>query len=308
MGGIPTQYMYYSFKDILIRPFSVQDLSLVFKGVQHKRIAHIIRAMDASVDIDINELTDGDFLFCQAHARGISYPSSNITATWNCHRPVVRYKDKIVRKPFALELNEAELAERGWKREECGFANAIIVNQATIRPVLPPDNFQMPEGLAFPRVSTLIELEEALDEDEIALPYRYCIRALRWIKEGKTIADKWEYINSIHGGMELLDLAFLCEDEIIHGAEETIPIRCDRCDFTRTVKRLVDPYTFLACTTETSVLDMQYNLMGAMGISIDEDAPARKLLYWHSSYVKDKTEQDSMKQQFANTAVGGKVG
>lgn len=279
----------------MIRPFSLNELYIVGAGHRADSIRHVIRAAEIVTSCDVNQLTDGDFAYVLAWLRINSYPESPINAVWQCKsKSLLDHKRRPLNMSKAAGKSFAEIDRLGWTLKECGHENVYLAHNASMD-ITVLEDFDLPEGLSFPTVSTLVEAEDLMEEPE----FTHILDALRWIKEGKTLRDKYEYVKSL-GNLELFNKAKeMANGRITHGITETVPIECMMCSTKQTVFDKVPSFIkFFAAYTETSLYNIQYNLTTAFNIFIEDTMPSQKLLYMHSSYVKDlneKKERDALK-------------
>lgn len=290
MLGIPSDFRFYDFDAIYYRPFELKELAIIHQGLILKSVQHIIRAVQLVVSCDLNELTDGDFLFVMAYLRVYSYPNAPMTSNWTCNSEVIEDKnDQYVHNETIEKMSDAKLARLGYTRSVCGHENVSLVHGYKISHVMLPEKLKIPEYLILPRVGTLVEAEELLEEPK----YKNIVGKLRYIKSGTTLLDKLKWLKARPNKMALiLSQISKLQKSSIHGMEEYIPLRCLRCDTKRSYTKIPDMLKFFAVASPESIMDMQYNLLTSYGMQPDDDMQSRKFLYLHSCHVKDKNEEE----------------
>ena len=295
IGDLPTGFRLYSFKELMLRPFSLNELYIIAAGHQVDSIRHVIRAAQIVTSCDVNQLTDGDFAYVLAWLRMNSYPASPINAVWNCRsKSLLDHKRRKLNMSKAAGKSAAEIDRLGWTLKECGHENVYLSHGASMDIVVLEED-TLDDGLDYPRIGTLVEAEDLREEPEFV----HIVDALRWIKEGTTLRDKYEHVKQL-GNLDLFNKAkAMADGRITHGVTETVPIECMMCSTKQTIFDKVPSFIrFFAAYTETSLYNIQYNLTTAFNIFIEDNMPSQKLLYMHSSYVKDlneKKERDALK-------------
>lgn len=296
IGDLPTGFRLYSFKELLARPFTLNELYIISAANRVESIRHVLRAVDIVTSCDINQLTDGDFAYVLAWLRKNSYPESPTNAIWNCRNKLLSdHKGRKMPLSRAYGKSLQEIERLGWTLKECGHENVYLSHGASMNIEVLDEHFELPEGLDFPRIGTLAEAEDLREDPK----YENVVDALRWIKEGTTLVEKYEYLKT-QKDLTLYNAANkMAKGKITHGVTETIPIECMMCYHKQTIyDKVPDMIKFFAGYTETSLYNIQYNLTTAFNIFIDDNMPSQKLLYMHSSYVKDlneKREREALK-------------
>ena len=268
--GIPTGFKFYDFKRIFIRPLEVRDLSLLNFGVRLKTIVHVKKAIQATIDVDIDILTDGDFEYILGWHKMFSFPKAPINASWTC-----------------AEVIDGKV---------CGNKNVYMSHNASAS-VKMLDRSIVPKGLTLPRVGTLEEAEDLASEPK----YSKIVDILRVIDHPGTLEERYGFLKE---NPHLLQKAKKFSKLHTHGMTEYVPLWCSECDSRTSIDRPINKISFLGGHTENSLMDMQYNLASSLHIDPNEDMPAMKLLYIHSCFVKDM--QEKREKQKVNNAIKGK--
>ena len=290
IGDLPTGFAPYSFKELFARPFTVKELTLLYQGSNstYAGISHIIRAVNMAVSCDVNDLTDGDFEYVMAWLRLNSYPKAPNQVHWTCKRAVVSEPDTDNLRPDYFDASETELKLKGLVRRHCNEKNVEIVHNAKMEiHTLDDADLIIPyEGLDFPRVATFNEFKRLIKEHPES---EHEAKAARWIKEGKTLAEKIKLLNE--SDIDLYEKILECQTRYYHGISESMTLKCRVCKNIVKHTSYPDVRTFFASNSEQNILDMQYTLLSELKMQPDDDMPAKTLLYHYSSLAKDKQEE-----------------
>tara|TARA_Y100001963_G_scaffold127143_1_gene180304 strand:- start:1292 stop:2164 length:873 start_codon:yes stop_codon:yes gene_type:complete len=263
--GIPSGFSHYPFGKINIRPFEVRDLMLLNFGVKLKTIVHVKKAIQATIDVDVDLLTDGDFEYILGWHKMFSFPKAPVNVTWTCG-----------------ELQEGEV---------CGNKNVYMSHNARVDVKMLETS--IPDGLTLPKVGTLEEAEDLAAQPK----FSKIVDILRVVDCEGSLEDRYEFLK---GKPDLFKRARAFSKLHTHGMVETLPLWCSECDARTKVVRPIDKVSFLGGHTENSLMDMQYNLASALHMNPDDSMPSMKLLYIHSCFVKDMQEKRE-RQKAENT-------
>lgn len=296
IGALPSNgNVSYSFKDVSVRPFELGDLTPLFTAIQQSNIYNLIKTLQHCVDVDIEQLTDGDLLYVMAWIRMFSYPKSSVIVTWKCHHTVIEdHKNKIVLDPRIKSWSNSRLKDRGYKHAKCLRKNTVPLTDVSIKQYRLPEGIQLPDGFDFPRVSTLIDFDENYDGTKQEL----LAKKARWVSHGTTLEEKIKWLNRYtrKNGLSILADITSFEKRYFHGVKDVIRLDCMRCDSKDSVERIPNVIKFFSVTSEESILNMQYNLASAIGLHTDSDTPSKNLMYWHSCYEKDRIEKEEQRR------------
>jgi hypothetical protein len=254
--NVPTSFKFYDFDKIHIRQLEVRDLALLNFGVKLKTIIHVKKAIQATIDVDIDLLTDGDFEYILGWHKMFSFPKAPINASWTCS-----------------EIVDGKI---------CGNKNVYMAHNARADVIML--NSVVPEGLTLPKVGTLEEAEDLSDDPK----FDKIVNILRVIDHSGTLKERYEFLKT---QPRLFAKARKFSKLHTHGMSETIPLWCSECYARSSVTRPINKISFLGGHTESSLMDMQYNLASSLHISPNDDMLAIKLLYIHSCFIKDMQEK-----------------
>lgn len=293
IGDLPTDFAPYDFDELYIREFTVEDLKLVHMGMRGRvrPLSHILRAIQLCITEDVEVLTDGDLEFIMAWLRLNSYPKGPLLVNWTCNQRNMVYKDN--RTFYRGEpLTWQQMAVKNIEYENCDTPNVETVplgryttrihafdskEQATITD---------PE-IDFARAGTLVDFHDYIQEN----PHdRHMAEIARWVKKGKTFAAKLAYLNA-QNDLDLYERIREARKTYHHGVSEVIQLRCRVCDYRWEHTAAPRLLSFFADNTEEDLFAIQYNLLSTFGMQSDPKMPAKMLLFYHSSMVKDKQEE-----------------
>lgn len=288
VGQIPSGFKPYQFDKIFARPFTLEELLLIHSSKSLDTLTHTCRAIDLVISVDVNELTDGDLAYLMAWLRLYSYPQAPTNAIWQCKYPT--YFDAMGKYCGTHKtLKPVDIKRKGLIAKPCDKKNVYMAHGASQEIHLLDDDFELPEGLDFPRARTLLEAEDLDDKPEL----QKLFPALRCIADGKTLTDKYDLAKA---NWELFLRAQAFSKEYTHGVEEIVPIECLGCNTRDTIRRPINIKSYLYGQNDESIYDMQYNLMSAFHIDPDDKMPSKRFLYHHACFVKDMRERKEKAQ------------
>src|ERR1019366_1592529 len=92
IGNLPSNFIPYEFKKLMIRPFTIKELKLVGKaGLLHEDY-HMVRAVDLCLDQPAEELTTGDYFYILLWLKVHSSPKTPYVIDWKCPARVWTHK------------------------------------------------------------------------------------------------------------------------------------------------------------------------------------------------------------------------
>jgi len=184
-------------------------------------------------------------------------------------------------------MSDTYRKRRGIKLEQCGSKRIYIAHQAKVKTTLIGDNVELPEGLAFPTIRTLVELDDTDDYDHLG----DLIPLIRWIKGGVTMQDKFDIAKGA-GGADLISKARMMQDKFHFGLRETAPIECLNCGHKAVIDREVEVFNVLPNNSEKSILTMLDNVMQSNNTLVPYNTSSKAFLFLHSSLVKRHKEAE----------------
>lgn len=296
IGGLPTGFAPYPFKQLLIRQFVVAELQLLHHAMHSKDrpYFHIIRAVQLATSVDVSLLTDGDFEYLMAWLRMHSFPQVPLQVSWKCQQYIWAHEeDNHIGDPD-MDPNTAAL--KGYKREACAHANVEIVKNA--QPMVHELNEWKREipyaDIDFPRVNTLSDFNDYVEETKWML---HMAEVARWVKSGKTFAAKLAYLYA-QPDNELYERILKVRDRYHHGITEKMTLNCKMCNHTFKHESSPRLLSFFADNSETDIFNISYNLLSGFGMQPDMNMPAKIFLFHHSQMAKDRQESEQRAKGF----------
>ncbi len=226
IGNLPSEFIPYSQKQIFIRPFTISELKLLSKSIVLKDIKHLIKAVDNVIDIDVNDLTVGDFYYILMWLRLHSFPKSPIMVQWRCDESIYRslaFEPNSTQKtylPAGVAPDEEQMSE--FEIVSCNTGNNEAIHMTDITVQSLDEDFVMPEGYDFPRVKYLDDVQKEMINPEMEL----IAPAAQWIS-GTWIEKMAKLEND--PGLSLFDMATALQETVIHGVSENAILTCRGC-------------------------------------------------------------------------------
>lgn len=256
IGNLPSNFIPYANKKLMIRPFTVKEMRLVSKAAVLKETTHLLRAIDLVIDQDVLDLSIGDYYYILMWLRIHSMPKTPYIVEWHC--PDYVWVEKESRRrlfkddPATAEIRAALDADRllveqklkalentqigkTHEIEKCTTHNSEIIHMTDVKIISLEDHFEaLPDprdaGVVtddvefdFPRVRHLDEIQEALKEPEL----RMLVGPAQWIK-GPTLAEKIAILER-QPNLDLFDMASGLNEQVVHGIRETAKLTCRGC-------------------------------------------------------------------------------
>jgi hypothetical protein len=243
IGDLPSGQKPYTFTQLFIRPLSVNELKLISQAAMLEDVRHLIRAVDLVIDQDVHDITIGDFFYILMWLRVKSYPKSPIIVNWKCSATYHVELDETGKdlRVFPSADVTPDLLESGMIAErQCSKQNTESIRMSNIEITCIPDDFAgLPEGFDYPRVRILPEIVEYTKKSE----YVFILPAAQWIRQGKTLKDKFEALEKAPD-LDLFETAFNLSEEVVHGIKENIMLKCANCGTQYPHTLELNPLTF----------------------------------------------------------------
>lgn len=107
IDGLPSNYHYYDFKTLRIRPFVWADVRDLGIARSTNKLRFLLEVVARCIDQPLAELTLGDFVYICYWLRINSYPKSPVVVTWECRYCSHLNTNKVHTKTVSiLELEE----------------------------------------------------------------------------------------------------------------------------------------------------------------------------------------------------------
>ncbi len=294
IGGLLSEYRFYNFTQLFVRPILLRDTPMIEAMRHFKRpmdVAVFLQSITGLTEEQVMSLTIGDCVYILTYLRRLCYTDTPITVTWNCTATVVSSIEfRLELHPDKMNLSEHELNPLGLHRRTCGRKNTELIYPYAYSfdtHSADWDSIELPEELRVPTLLDAHLIEEMRDSDDWP-KYSSFEKLLLWIK-ADTVGEKREAIKNVSPDLfvELDSLIKKCD----HGIKISYPLRCSDCDTRHTIVKDLDMYSVLPLVSSESVMNMQYSLLGQKNVLVTEDTPLQKLLYWYNAYQKDKRDK-----------------
>lgn len=220
--------------------FSIPQIKKLSKAIALDSIVPVIEAIGEVVNIDVDQLTDGDYHYLLAYQRIALYNNAPLAAKWTCSNVMLREQDGLNRLFTAQQIVELIETYESVSEEEranmqdpnkllvhsetCGHVNdqPLVMDDIT---VLALTDAPLDSRLDYPRLATLPEaIIFKRDVDKIHL-----VDAARWIKEGDTLAEKFEVLENDPDAIGLLQAALTANITHAHGVHRHVSKKCTKC-------------------------------------------------------------------------------
>lgn len=239
LGTLPSGGLPYAVPDakLYIRPFQLTELRLLSKAVELGEMVHLLRAVDNTISVPVEELTIGDFFYILLWLRLYSMPKSPYIVEWKCEQAYFINKETRIALLYTDDTwPSVEELKALYDVEPCGTENTGIIHQSDVEILSLPDDLKIGEDYDYPRMGSYIGRAAALKDPEWAL----LAPAIQWFK-GRTWDEKVEYA-SAHP--ELIGEALDINRTVVHGISETVKFNCRRCRIEHTNKLELNALTF----------------------------------------------------------------
>lgn len=191
IDGLPSNYLYYDFKALRIRPFVWQDqIDLaVCRGSGNLRF--MLEVIGRCIDQPLQKLTLGDFAYICYWLRLNSYTKSPVVVTWKC--------------------------------ASCAHENTTKLHHKTTEIVEIPDYIDLGEDFDIPRMGAYLEYQAASKDQMPEL--KAALDVAMWVR-GDRLADKLDRLESAED-LQLFEGARSAMVALgAHGVKDVIEAKC----------------------------------------------------------------------------------
>ena len=237
---LPSNFKPYPGRNhIMIRPFSVRELKLIARSIEHNNVDFITQAIDNCIDMDVYQLTIPDYFYLYYWFRIESYPNTPHYMEWVC--------------------DEETKDDQGNVTGTCNHENTSQLKKSDIKLIhlddLEFDLSQLDPRLDFPRVKLLEDLSQASEDkkkydkqgndegNQFKIDDLILVDAAKWIKEGTTIWDKLRLLEE-QPNLDLYEVANKTNKALQFGVYEYTLVSCGRCGAKRRYRVLLDAPRF----------------------------------------------------------------
>lgn len=238
IDGLPSNYLYYTWSGLRIRPYVVNDLITMAKFHRMAKTDKIgamevlISLVDSTISEDVNELTLGDFEYLLYWLRLNSYTKTPLTVTWTCPACRDRLLSKMRKTDPKAELSAKQEAEL--RQVQRLMKTDIEIQELTTK-------YDLPEGFGIARMADYLPylkvVEDNPDAEEVA-------RAAMYLSGGTYEERMDRLLNSMEDFEVARGLNILLSS---HGATNRAVVVCGKgeCGKKYPTDLDNDPYTFL---------------------------------------------------------------
>lgn len=191
IDGLPSNYRYYDFKSLRIRPFvwaDVRDLGIARSA---NRMQFLLEVVSRCIDVPLGDLTLGDFIYICYWLRLNSYPKSPVIVTWSCRK--------------------------------CKHGNVTKIHSKTVSIIELEETVEMDSRFEIPRMRNYLEYMNASKNQPPEL--QELLDVAMWIA-APTLADKLDILDAAPD-LELFETARSIKVQVgHHGVADVIEAEC----------------------------------------------------------------------------------
>jgi len=253
-SNLPSRLIPYAVKTIEANPFRPLHLPYLSEAILTKNDAPLIEAVGMVIDMDVNQLTDGDFFYILTWLR-FNSRDLPIYAEWECGGIVFKRAGDESGKIYTMEEIDTMAQQyhdaRGteaeglmedpskieWIEEDCDHYNKQDVEFADFE-VKFMDESELDPRLDYPRVRDLVAYKE-LGSD---VRNQKIIGPVRYLREGNTLHERLHSLEKID--MELFDKASRAHFTFDHGILQRVYKKCERCGTEHPFNVNIDAHSF----------------------------------------------------------------
>lgn len=229
-----------SFDDIYVRKFGFNELQLISMAATTGDMRHMIRAVNNSISVDVYQLTIADFYYLIMWLKLNNYPKTQNVVTWKCVQPIHKHKET----EYPLFMDDAtvwpemHVIEADYKLSVCDTSNTSLISFSDLTITHPDDDIVLPEGMDYPRVAVLADLQEALLDNGLT----FLAPAIQWVA-GSTWSEKLAKVKADDTN-ELLESGFALNKLVSYGVSERVQLSCSHCRAKYIETLSLDPANF----------------------------------------------------------------
>lgn len=254
-SNLPSRTLPYPVKNFTLEPFRPRQLTLLSKSVRFNDMQPAIDAIGQRLtNIDVMDLTVGDFFYIFTWLRINSLPRNPVTAYWDCVGTMFREQNG--ERTFTED--QIVLLTENWKNADdaakqmlddptkllldgyvCGHANYQKLEFDDFELIMLDEDQKLDPRLDYPRVRTLAEYERLRNDPD----YGMMANAVQWIRGPQTLNERIEMLFD-QEDMELFELASEAARDIDHGIRQVVTKHCSVCNTPHTMRFVVDAGSF----------------------------------------------------------------
>lgn len=252
--NIPSRMLPYPVKQIEVVPFRPAQMQMLSKSVMLNDMQPAIDALgQVMTNLDINELTAGDFFYLLAWQR-FNALKRPVMANWVCNGAMfadrqdgTRYSTRDIRT-LVHNWEDADDTTRQELRDPndvvldgytCSHQNYQQLAFSEFEHVYLPEDTVLDERLDHPRCDTLAEFTKLQRDPD----YGMLAEAGRWLKGKGTLLHRIQKLVASED-TELLEAAMEAARDIQHGTRKIVMKKCEHCGHAHAMSFTMDPQAF----------------------------------------------------------------
>lgn len=253
--NLPSRTLPYPIKQIDVTTFKPKQLALMSKSVMLDDFAPAIEAVGQSIsNLDINDLTVGDFFFLLTWQRINSLKRNPVMARWEC--PGTLFSDRATGVRYTPR--EVQVLVDNWEGADeatreglidpakvmldgyvCGHANYEPVTMEDFRILYLEEDALLDPRLDFPRCKTLAQYVTLQRDPD----YGMLAESGQWVRSKKPLLQRIQEMVE-QEDTDLLEAAGEANRDYPHGILRTISKPCAVCGHNHEMTMTVDPKSF----------------------------------------------------------------
>lgn len=245
---LPSATIPYNFKGIEVSKLKPKHLIDFSEAIVLESLEPVISAVGETIDVDVNELTFGDFYYILMHHRfnsrqlpmradwactGEVYKSGNNTYTMADIQAMVQQYDEAEDKddlinPYEIPVDAAA----------CNYPNRFELQLSDFEITRLESPIDDPR-FDFPRVRILSQYAETQNNPRL----EKIAQIAAWVKEGDTIHDKIRVLSD-QDDFEMFDAAEAMRQRFDHGVNRKLVKHCRSCGQPHEIGVFIGPQSF----------------------------------------------------------------
>lgn len=191
IDGLPSNYHYYDFKELRVRPFVWVDVRDLGIARANNNMRYLLEVVGRCISVPLRVLTVGDFIYICYWLRLNSYPKSPVVVTWGC-----RY---------------------------CEHENLTKIHTRSVKIIELEEKLDLDPRVEIPRMATYLEYMHAVKDQPLELVG--LLDVAMWVK-ADTLAEKLQIMDE-SPDLDLFETARATKLEVgIHGVADSIEAEC----------------------------------------------------------------------------------
>jgi hypothetical protein len=233
--GLPSNFYFYPFDTLSIRPFELAELKKIWRAYTQKEFKAIVEAINACIDQDAQLLTEDDFRFLMYWQRTNSYKSSTYTVPLEC-------KDKAhIKRVERGELDPETLITKQLVKSstvDIQELNTDAVNAFILKVHADYGIYLYPTTVG--DIVTAMDTRDLDPEEDFMMKYASCVSRVH----GDTLSKRIALLESARLPPQFMEDVEFFTDLAAHGVKETTNFKCKVCGVEQSAELRVSAVTF----------------------------------------------------------------